>query len=357
MALGDWISKGAKRVQELGAEYKQHHTLLERLLALETAIARDELTRAWIGMDDRARASFKMTLAGLLLGQQATPSSAEAQTRGARLKALNALLDTLSTAAPTASGTPSTEAALTSGAARMATKLAGAAERARPRAAEMIERAHKGIEQHAPAFEAVIKNAINEILKVEVPGTAKPAAGAPPPPPPNEADLKVADDVEADASAASPGPSAGSTSIAGHWVGTLKQTGTTDTLGCDLHVSPNGRPLWSYYDTDGFKQMELTQVDQRLQYVPPERGVVTVTVQSVTGSATETGYVVDYSFERANNGYMTQRYQRITLAGRLRGAQMDVTYSESGTSSLGDKTGIAAGNTVREFAGALIKQA
>jgi hypothetical protein len=108
---------------------------------------------------------------------------------------------------------------------------------------------------------------------------------------------------------------------------------------------------------NGFQQVELTGTGQKLQYVPPERGVVTVLVQSVTGAATETGYVVDFSFERADNGYMTQRYQRISLAGRLRGAQMDVTYSESGISSFGDKTGLGAVEQTKEFAGSLTKQA
>ncbi len=63
----DWIEKGAKRLQELGGEYKQHHTLIERLLLIDSAAAQDELMRAWGAMDDRARAGVKMTLAGLTL--------------------------------------------------------------------------------------------------------------------------------------------------------------------------------------------------------------------------------------------------------------------------------------------------
>jgi hypothetical protein len=84
--------------------------------------------------------------------------------------------------------------------------------------------------------------------------------------------------------------------------------------------------------------------------------VVTVKVQSVTGSPTETGYVVDYSFERASNGYMTQRYQRIMLSGRLRSGQLEVIYSEDGIASFGDKTGVAAGNHTKEYSGFLITQ-
>ena len=62
----DWIEKGARRLQELGGEYKQHHALVERLVALEPAAAKEEITRAWLAMDDRARAGVKMSLAGPL---------------------------------------------------------------------------------------------------------------------------------------------------------------------------------------------------------------------------------------------------------------------------------------------------
>ena len=139
-------------------------------------------------------------------------------------------------------------------------------------------------------------------------------------------------------------------------MGTLRKPEAPTRIGCDLHVAPSGRPLWTYYDTNGFRQTELTHEGQKIEYVPPERGVMRVIVQSVTGSPNETGYVVDYSFERSSNGYLTQRYQRIVLAGRLRGAQLDVTYSEAGISSFGDKTGLAATEGVTEYRGSLTKQ-
>jgi hypothetical protein len=84
---------------------------------------------------------------------------------------------------------------------------------------------------------------------------------------------------------------------------------------------------------------------------------VTVAVQSVTGSASETGYVVDYSFEGSSNGYLTQKYQRLTLAGRLRDSHLEVTYTEAGVSSFGDKTGLAATEDVVEYRGTLSKGA
>ena len=344
----DWIEKGAKRLQEIGDEYKQHHALVERLLTLDPVAAQLEVSQLWPSINDRARAGVKMTLAGLTLSHQAAAVSAEAAQRSERLKALQAAIEQAARGTPAGTASrASTEATVTAGAARVAQKLADVAERARPKAEEFVESARKGIEKHGPAVEAAVKTAINELLKVQMPGAARPE----PQPEPQTASQPPDAHNEPP-----PGTATGATTIAGYWVGTLRGATSTDTLGCNLHVAPNGRPLWTYNDGHGFQRTELTHEGQRIQYVPPEGGVVTVTVQSVTGSATETGYVVDYSFERASNGYLTQRYQRIVMAGRLRGAQLDVTYSEDGISSFGDKTGLAAGPTAKEYSGGLIKQ-
>jgi endonuclease/exonuclease/phosphatase family metal-dependent hydrolase len=351
----DWIEKGTKRLGELGGEYKHHRQRLERLLLLDPEAARRELLSAWSTMDERSRAGMKMTLAGLALTQQAATSSASAQTRGERLKALQAVLADAERATPAPGRSASSEAAFTAGAARVTERLAGMAERARPKAEEVIESARRGIERHGPAVEAAVKNVVSELLK-----TAKGAQPRPASPPPAEAAAGPASQPAEPPPDARVRPAAttyaGTPAIAGHWVGTLRGAGT-DTLGCDLHIAASGRPIWSYTDTDGFHQQELTHAGQQLLYVPPERGVVTVIVHSVTGSSTETGYVVDYAFERSSNGYLTQRYQRIFMAGRLSGAQLEVMYSEQGLSSFGDRTGLAANSDGAEYRGSLTKQA
>jgi hypothetical protein len=219
----------------------------------------------------------------------------------------------------------------------------------------MCESARRGFARHAPAVEAAVKNVISDLLKTDIPGAKRkePAAQAPRAQAPPAQSATPRDDRVQPAATTY----AGSSTITGQWVGTLREPGTTETIGCDLHVAPSGRPIWAYNDTDGFHKTELTHAGQKLQYVPPERGVVTVVVHSVTGSPEETGYVVDYSFERSSNGYLTQRYQRLALTGRLRGAQLDVTYSDQGLSSFGDKTGLAAGTDAMEYRGSLTKQA
>ena len=339
----DWLEKGAKRLQDIGGEYRQHHALIERLLALDPVAAQLEVSQLWPTLDGRARAALKMTLAGVALSHQTAAAGPEAAQRGERLKALQATLEQAAGQTPPVASS-SAEAAVTAGAARVTQTLADVAGRARPKAEEFVESARKGIEKHAPAVEAAVKSVVDELLYNPKPQQA--ASTTPPPaPPPAETRAESA-----------PGGASGSTTIAGYWVGTLHGAASADTLGCNLHVAPSGRPVWAYDDTSGFHQRELTHEGQLIEYVPPERGVVRVRVQSVTGSATETGYVIDYSFERSSNGYLTQRYQRIALTGRLRGAQLDVTYTEAGISSFGDKTGLAAGGDTTEYRGSLTKQ-
>jgi hypothetical protein len=348
----EWLEKGAKRLQGIGDEYKQHHALVERLLTLDPVAAQLEVARLWPTLDERARAGLKMTLAGVTLSHQAAAASEEAAQRTERLQALQATIEQATRATRTAAGAAaSTEATFTSGAARVTQKLADVAGRARPKAEDLLESARKGIEKHAPAVEAAVKTVLDDLLNAP-----KPGANTAPSEPPATPQPATAPPGTYDGAAPASEPSTGDTSIAGYWVGTLRGASNTDTLGCNLHVAPSGRPVWSYHDTDGPRQRELTHEGQVIEYVPPERGVMRVTVQSVTGSRTETGYVIDYSFERSSNGYMTQRYQRIVMSGRLRGSALEVTYSERGVSSFGDKTGLAATEGATEYRGTLTKQ-
>src|ERR1044072_4648440 len=97
----NWIDKGAKRLQELGDEYKQHHTLVERLIALDPVAAQAEVSRLWPSMD--VRASVQCSVPDV-------------------------------------------------------------ANRSQPKTEEVCESARKGIEKHAPAVEAAVKSAVNELL-------------------------------------------------------------------------------------------------------------------------------------------------------------------------------------------------
>ena len=167
----EWLEKGAKRLQGIGDEYKQHHALVERLLTVDPVTAQLEVSRLWPTLDERARAGLKMTLAGVALSHQAATASAEAAQRSERLKALQATIEQAARGTPTAAGAgASTEATFTAGAARVTQKLADVAGRARPKAEDLLESARKGIEKHAPAVEAAVKTVLDDLLTAPKPG-------------------------------------------------------------------------------------------------------------------------------------------------------------------------------------------
>ena len=117
---------------------------------------------------------------------------------------------------------------------------------------------------------------------------------------------------------------------------------------------PSGRPAFCYEERrHGSCIMELTHAGQTLKYVPPGGGVVTVVVQQLTGSPSESGYVMKYSFEGASNGYITQQYQTIALTCLLRGAGLEASYIEDGQSYFGDRTGSTGGPSGSRFSGLL----
>lgn len=338
--MWDWLAKGAKRVQELGAEYKQHAATVERLLTLDPEEAAQEFARVWPAMDERSRAGLKMTVAGLALAQQGKSKSPEATTRAERLKHLHALIE----GALSASAAPFTEAGITSSAARATQKVADLTERAKPRAAEMIESAKRGIEKHGPGIGAaatvviagIVKATLDERARQAAASTASSGSGQPTPAP------------EPDASPRS----AGTVPIAGLWEGQL--TGSDGTRQVAFRIMPSGRPAFGYQERgQAFCITELTHEGQTLKYVPPGGGVTTVVVQQVTGSSSESGYVIKYSFEGANNGYLTQQYQTLTLTCRLRGSGLEADYVEAGGSYFGDRTGSTGGQSVSGFSGML----
>jgi len=361
MAAWEWLAKGAKRVQELGAEYTQHVAIVERLLTLDAAAAAQQFSLVWQTLDDRSRAALKMTVAGLTLKQQAASTTPEAVTRAERLKQLHALIDADHSTPSAPAQAAQAEAAITASAAQVTQKLAEFAERARPRAAEALESARKGIERHGPAIEAAVKAVVTEIVNANIGAqtargssssatTDGAAAASTPPPWASAAPSSAAPDATHRQPPSSPGGE--TVPIAGLWEGEL--TGAAGTLSVSYRIMPSGRPAFGYQPTGApFRIEELLQEGQRIQYVPPGGGVVTVVVQGVTGSPSASGYVIKHSFEGANNGYLTQRYQQISLSMRLNGSQLETTYVEAGETYFGDRTGSTGGARRAEYTGVL----
>ena len=140
--------------------------------------------------------------------------------------------------------------------------------------------------------------------------------------------------------------------IDGLWSGVLHSG--SDTMETTIRISPSGRTMYCYRDTEGYSEVELTRSGQRIQYVPPGGGVVTVQVQEVSRAERACAHLISWSFERAANGYMDQQYQRIAMQCKLQGDKLAVTYAETSETYMSDLSMMLGGDTkLRLFKGLL----
>jgi hypothetical protein len=204
---------------------------------------------------------------------------------------------------------------------------------------------------NTPGGDAAVREAVSRFLTREAPAMS--AASSATTMPPRAAPTRAATPPAPPAAAARPTPAPQpAATIAGEWSGTL--SGPAGSLDVTYRFAPSGRPVFGYVEKgSGAHHDELTHEGQKIQYVPPGGGVVTVVVLRVKGSPAESSFLIKYTFERADNGYMTQVYQQIALECRLRGSEIEATYVESGNSYFGDRTGSTGGGERKEYAGRL----
>jgi hypothetical protein len=169
---------------------------------------------------------------------------------------------------------------------------------------------------------AATKSASVEVRRAPV------SPAAPPPPSPTPAPLPTAPPAQ---------------TIGGLWSGVLHSG--SDTMETTIRISASGRTMYCYRDTEGYREVELTRSGQRIQYVPPGGGVVTVQVQEVTRTERACAHLISWSFERAANGYMDQQYQRIAMQCKLQGDRLAVTYAETSETYMSDLSMMLGGDT------------
>ena len=77
-----------------------------------------------------------------------------------------------------------------------------------------------------------------------------------------------------------------------------------------IDFSPQGFPLYSYTNNKGLtRQVELSQVGQTVEYVPPGGGVQRMVVKRVEQGQGRLSVGIVGSFERASQGYLDQRQE------------------------------------------------
>ena len=171
--------------------------------------------------------------------------------------------------------------------------------------------------------------------------STRPASKAPPTPPPSE----PAPSRQPSA------PAIPAKTIGGLWSGVLSDA--QQQIDVAYRITADGHPMFGYNDSRGYHEDVLTHPGQRIQYVPPGGGVVTVDVEEILANGQQSGYVASWSFERAAHGVMDQDYSRITQQCELRGDKLAVVYAQAGRNYVSGSGMMVGGENVKRYEGLL----
>jgi hypothetical protein len=132
--------------------------------------------------------------------------------------------------------------------------------------------------------------------------------------------------------------------ITGTWKGFL--TGA-DGSSAEVIVdfSASGLPLYSYTNNHGVtRQVELSQMGQTIEYVPPGGGVQRVIVKGIEVGQGRLSVAIMGSFEKASQGYMDQHLEGAVFEYALVPSGLRMKVTTQSTSHFGDKDTIVGGN-------------
>lgn len=141
---------------------------------------------------------------------------------------------------------------------------------------------------------------------------ARPASGGaiPPPAPP------------------APGGGAPATALTGTWTGTLK--GASDTIDdAQFKFSAAGHLIYEYRIRGGeVRSVEWTSIGQQVQYIPPNGGVQTITVQALERAPGRLSVTQRWVFERSGN-FLEQTFLTSRFDGVMTAAGLQVTVANT----------------------------
>ena len=132
--------------------------------------------------------------------------------------------------------------------------------------------------------------------------------------------------------------------LAGTWKGRLA---SADGSQADVQIdfSPKGFPLYSYTNNKGLtRQLELSQVGQHIEYVPPGGGVQRMTVKTVEQGPGRLSVGIVGSFERASQGYLDQRQEAALFEYTLVPEGLKLRITTRTASHFGDKDMLVGGD-------------
>lgn len=142
------------------------------------------------------------------------------------------------------------------------------------------------------------------------------------------------------------------TELSGVWGGQL--SANDQTIDAEWEFSANGFPIFSYVNNQGAaRTVELSQVGQKIQYVPKGGGVQTYVLQDMSLQPNRLAYVVRSSFERSRNGDLDQQYSVTQVDLLLTTAGLKTTLVVQSESYLSDKDLSTGGPSQTVYSGLL----
>jgi hypothetical protein len=147
-----------------------------------------------------------------------------------------------------------------------------------------------------------------------------------------------------------------SADLTGSWKGQLT---AADGSSSDVQVdfSPQGYPFYSYTNNRGIThQVELSQIGQTIEYVPPGGGVQRVVVRTIEKGPERVSIEIASSFERTSNGYMDQQREAALFEYALAPGGLAMRVTIESTSHFGDKHGMVGGSPEAVVAEGLLQR-
>lgn len=148
----------------------------------------------------------------------------------------------------------------------------------------------------------------------------------------NSSSNSAASSVNAPETPSGAGTATGRTGgLAGTWKGNLKCS-NGQTLPSVYKVAGSGNPIYEYQTNNGPREAELTSSGQTVRFIPPEGGVVTAVVNSLSTSSDRISFQMDITGEKTSGGTLDQSEAGVTMDAKLSGAELEVEMAIRSTS-------------------------
>lgn len=121
------------------------------------------------------------------------------------------------------------------------------------------------------------------------------------------------------------GEAASALAINGTWTGELKSG--VETVPAIYKFAGSGNPIYVYETRNGTREAELTHPGQSFQFIPPDGGVVTVSVEALSVTPESVSYTMAMSHERSGGGTLEQAQARAVANFLLAGAALKTTLT------------------------------